>query len=181
MKRFQYSLLWLLGLMAFVAIGCNALVNASAFWAGLLFTVTIFVLMVAVLGSIYRHGSARAFWLGFAIFGWAYLWLVCGPTPGRTFSEDGWQFEPQEPLATTKLLSFFFHNLLPQVRGRTVVPQTSPGGGTGMFMGTPGAMKVPIALARDFFCVGHSLWALLFAYVGGWVARYFHATRDRGP
>jgi hypothetical protein len=33
----------------------------------------------------------------------------------------------------------------------------------------------------DFRDVGHSWFGLLWAWIGGWVGRYFYATRDRGP
>jgi hypothetical protein len=39
----------------------------------------------------------------------------------------------------------------------------------------------PLVSSSRFHQVGQSWFGLLFGWIGGWVARYFHATRDRGP
>jgi len=40
--------------------------------------VVALALIAAVVLAIYRSGDRRAFWLGFAIFGWSYLLLCYG-------------------------------------------------------------------------------------------------------
>jgi hypothetical protein len=44
-----------------------------------MFSMTLFFLMTALLGVVYRHGSRRAFWLGSTLFGWIYWVLSIGP------------------------------------------------------------------------------------------------------
>ena len=66
-------------LMAFVVALSLALVSlifASELWAGVVVMVTVATLLVAVLGVVYRRGRAQAGWLGFGLFGWAYLAAV---------------------------------------------------------------------------------------------------------
>jgi len=44
--------------------------DASAAWVAIAATITLGLLLTAVLGAVLRRGPARAFWLGFALFGW---------------------------------------------------------------------------------------------------------------
>jgi hypothetical protein len=41
--------------------------------------------------------------------------------------------------------------------------------------------STPPVSGYDFRDVGHSWFGLLWAWIGGWLGRYFYATRDRGP
>jgi hypothetical protein len=66
----------LLALMIPIAVGLCAVTNPSAFWEGTVFVVTLILLFTAIVGAIYRKSGARAFWLGFSLFGWGFL-LVC--------------------------------------------------------------------------------------------------------
>ncbi|MEJ7637741.1 MAG: hypothetical protein WKF75_07055 [Singulisphaera sp.] len=69
-------------------------------WGGIghlgggLFTLAVAVLLVATLGAVHRRDHIRAYWLGFALFGWAYLTLNVVPGTPR--------------LATTRLLDALF-------------------------------------------------------------------------
>ena len=78
----QFSLLSLFGLVALTALACTALMNASPLWASTWFTLTILLLLPATLAAIFRPRN-RAFWLGFVLFGWAYLFFAFGPWGGR--------------------------------------------------------------------------------------------------
>jgi hypothetical protein len=51
-----------------VALAIAALRAASAYWVSAMFSITLGLLMTAVLGVASRRGSRRAFWLGFALF-----------------------------------------------------------------------------------------------------------------
>ena len=79
MSRLQFSLVWLLGLVVAVAFACAALRSESAVWASLAFSLCLGVLFVGLLGVLFGTGERRAFWAGFAVFGWGYLFLVFGP------------------------------------------------------------------------------------------------------
>jgi hypothetical protein len=62
-----------MGVVVVAAIGFAAIRNANDVWAGLMMLVTGAVLVLAVVGAASRRGKDRAWWLGFSLFGWAYL------------------------------------------------------------------------------------------------------------
>src|ERR1700730_17908009 len=72
-KRFRFSIASLLGLVVFVAIAVAALRAASDSWDSALFTTTLAMLLVSVLLTVHSVERKRAFWVGFCLFGWAYL------------------------------------------------------------------------------------------------------------
>ena len=46
--------------------------------AGAVLLLTLGAFALAVLAVVYRRGERRAFWLGFALFGWGYMALTAG-------------------------------------------------------------------------------------------------------
>lgn len=71
MRRLSIS-----GMMFFVMIcgvGFAALRIANAFWASVTFTLALIAVSTAIVGAIARRGQARLPWVGFAVFGGAYL------------------------------------------------------------------------------------------------------------
>ena len=95
--RVRFSLRQLLGFVAFVAIGCGGLIRPSLFLASLIFTGTLVMLLVAILGAVGRTGSARVFWIGFAIAGSGYLWLAhWADEESYTVSTD-WRLQTSSP------------------------------------------------------------------------------------
>ena len=72
------------GLMAVVlvvAVGLAALRSGSDIWAGAWFLLTCGALALAAVGSVFDTRGARAWWLGFAIFGCGYLVLAFSYPP----------------------------------------------------------------------------------------------------
>jgi hypothetical protein len=79
----------------FLAVALAALREANDIWHSAVFTGTLAILLVAVavLSAAHRTERSRAFWIGFAVFGWVRL--VASLVP------------PIEPrLLTTKLLAY---------------------------------------------------------------------------
>ena len=68
------SVLGLMGLIAFVAIGMAALRSNDPSWAAVVLALTVSALCTSTLVALYRRGA----WAGFAVFGWA-LFLICQP------------------------------------------------------------------------------------------------------
>jgi len=64
----------------FVAVGISALRESSDLWDSGIFTVTLGGLLISVLLAIHRTETTRAFWIGFALFVWAYLALSLVPS-----------------------------------------------------------------------------------------------------
>ena len=174
MRRFRFSLASLMSSVLLIAVACAALRYASELWASVAFTLTVGLLFGATLCVVFRGGDARAFCLGFALFGWGYLFIAFGPWfRGKS--------SPQPPdLLTSKLLAYAHPEL-----SKTV---TLPGNGPirprfvsvvlhdslGLGLGT-----VLVPAWEHFQQVGHSLVALLIALMGGGLARYIDATHCR--
>lgn len=73
MARFRFSIRSLLVLIMFAAVGIAALRQASPFWDSATCTLALGLFITAPLWAIHRSGRRRAFWVGFALCGWAYI------------------------------------------------------------------------------------------------------------
>src|SRR5579864_6904862 len=73
MPGFRFSIASLLGAVFFVAIAIAGLRAASDLWDSILFTTTLALLLISTLLAVHRQDRRRAFWVGFALFGSAYL------------------------------------------------------------------------------------------------------------
>ena len=124
-RRYQFSLVGMMGLVLAAAIGCGALRYASEFWASTLLTLTAGSLLVAILGALFRRGQSRAFWVGFTVFGWSYLILVISL---RIWS--GWGVVAPQ-LLSTKLLAY----LHPKFQHAVPPANNNAGVGPGVAMG----------------------------------------------
>jgi hypothetical protein len=76
MRSFRVPIAGLMGVVLVVALGMAALRNASEALAGVTYLMTAGILCLAVVGVVCRGASERAWWLGFALFGWGYSSLV---------------------------------------------------------------------------------------------------------
>ena len=72
----QFSLGTLLLLMTWLAVVCIALSRPSAWWSGFVAFVNILAILSAALVAIYAPGSARAFAVGFVLFGGGYYYCL---------------------------------------------------------------------------------------------------------
>lgn len=73
------SIAGLMVVVASVGLGVAALSRPSRLWGAVLFSSATAILLGAVLAAVLGKGRRRAFWAGFAIFGWGYLALQYGP------------------------------------------------------------------------------------------------------
>jgi hypothetical protein len=175
----------LMGLVLFVAVGVAALRHASELWASLLLTAALLLFAVAALGAACSRGPRRAACGGFAAFGFGYLALCFGPWAST---------EVRPHLATSKLLDFvgaWISRTSPPVFVTRKVPVLGDVPHLGRLFATrvaaPGPARFagigPVAATANepFVRVGHSLFALIFALLGGLVARYFSAAREHEP
>jgi hypothetical protein len=78
MKRYRIATLMTATLYS--AIGLGALATheprQALIWNSTLYTMTAFILMVSVLMVFIQSGRKRFAWIGFSVFGWAYLLLL---------------------------------------------------------------------------------------------------------
>jgi hypothetical protein len=93
MKRFRFHLGTIVILILILGVCFAALREANETWDSIIFSITLGVLLFSILLAIHRTEERRAFWLGFALFGSAYLGFSLIPS-----------IEPR--LITTKALTF---------------------------------------------------------------------------
>jgi hypothetical protein len=184
MRRLRFTISSLLVVVLFLAVGFAALRESNDLWDSGIFTATLGVLLVSLLLSIHRTEATRAFWLGFALFGWCYLvGTLIPPIEAR--------------LMTTKALT----SLDSKVSGRSATIYTVISSGTGsgspsnqiqrialstvgnsLTTSSPGRVNVwDVATGRlvggwggtteNFVRIGNSLFALLAGWIGGLLAR----------
>jgi hypothetical protein len=164
------TILGLMGVIAFVAIGLAALRTNDELWAAVILALTVFSLCTAALVAIYRRGA----WAGFAIFGWAQF-LICqahsAPALGAT----------PLPMAMAYRVFFALGNPVQfptvsfQIPGYPAIMADGEGepflaavsGGSAGFRG-----KVPVNTLRAGLCLTSLVVGLLGAIIGSFVARH---------
>lgn len=152
----QFSLKTLLVTFTIVAVSGTALLYANETWALITTTCACCCCVYAGLAAILAREHARSFWIGFAIFGWSYLWFSTNerevdPSGHRVVVSLGSTSLFTEPrMPTTKLLL----SIEPVVR---------------QLMKRP-----PFLFVRQFVEVGQSIFTVLFALCGArlgtWIA-----------
>jgi hypothetical protein len=163
MRKVRFPIAGLMGAVIVIALSLAALRNASETWAGATFLLTCAVLTLAVVGAVCRRDAERAWWLGFALFGWGYILLA---------------FWTSFELPTMALLDVIGSQFGAKVHfsgGKSTM-----GGGMGSIGGMRSAdLQFSGVLAggmgggtggppdRELQQIGHCLWALLASLVGG--------------
>ena len=130
MRRIRFSIASLLVVVLVLGVSLAALRESNEIWESGLFTLTVAVLLTSVLLAIHRTESRRAFWTGFALFGWTYLALSLVPSI-------------ESRLITTKALAY----LDSKVPGRPQSFFTIRV--TGTISGTPGNQIQAVAFSPD--------------------------------
>ena len=75
MSGFRFSLLSFIAVLTLLALGLGAMASQSRLATSAAFTVFLVLLGIATAGAVLASGPRRAFWVGFAAFGWIY-WFV---------------------------------------------------------------------------------------------------------
>ena len=79
MVKIRFTLRHLLGSAALLALACGALRCPTHFCVSLTLSLALGVLVAALVAAAAFRGTRRAFWLSFAIAGWAHLILALTP------------------------------------------------------------------------------------------------------
>jgi hypothetical protein len=176
MKNPQITIAHLILIILVVAVALAAIRSGSAAWAGAMFSITFFAVICSLLGVALGRGMRRVYWSGFATLGWGYLLLVFAPWL------DG---KVGEYLLAPNLFAHIYEVLHPDPQaggGLQNVPVEILGATAtgGAFGGGGFAIAVRRAEAISSFArIGVAIEALLWAFLGGWVACYFALRRDR--
>jgi hypothetical protein len=149
---FRFSIKAILFVMTICAIGFAALRSGEWLWTAAWFTLVLAINLSAVLGAIYRRGGKRAFWTGFALFGWTYLTI---------------EFVPSLRMADYELIGRHVNNMVreffPRAGDSTVTLQTSN----------------DMVRSNSFNQIVHSACGMLFATAGALIGAWFYHSGDR--
>jgi hypothetical protein len=194
LPKLRFSIRQLLIGTGFIAVGCVALRSASANWVAAMLGLTIVMLAAAVLCAVFRGRAERAFWIGFAVFGWLYVVVLM----------YGWSIAPNQSqgvrnpllpdrLATTRIAAWLHERLFPvtthEIPGGVAeedpfAPPANftppPGGSIAGY--SYGATSTSVYVRQgpesaEFINVAHALWTLVLALCGGWLARWLYLSR----
>ncbi len=194
MRRFRFHLGTLVILILILGVGFAALRESTDTWDSSVFSITLSVLLTSILLAIDRTEAQRAFWLGFALFGSAYLGFSLIPS-----------IEPR--LITTKALTYLDskfpdREIVEGVFGinssgrltrngqaitSTSIAPTSDGNTVttddkfvlGDLMITRSSSVTAGVTTENFMRIGHSLLALIAAFVGGLLSRQLHGKKHQ--
>ena len=147
--RFRFSITSILAITAVCAVGMMSLRTGGWFWARLWFSLVLVIQLTSVLGVVYRSGSARAFWIGFALFGWTYMAISVVPA----FRIAEYQLFGRELADSLK----------------EYAPAQNPG-----LVIQARELGIPIFTFSQTLT---STSVLAFAVLGGFIARWFYSTR----
>jgi hypothetical protein len=142
-----------MGAIVVAAIGLAALANPSEAWAGVLWIVAYGLLGLAILGAVICKQAARAWWLGWAVFEWGYLWIA---------TSAWWAWG----------LPFRFHNL-PTVRLLEILR---------VKLGAPAKTGMTVGFDEEAAVFGqtsHYVWAIGLGVIGAVLARLMFAMSSR--
>jgi hypothetical protein len=172
MTRIRFHIGTILFVILVSGVGLAALKEASDVWQQGVFTATVAALLISLLLALHRTGSKRAFWTGFALFGWAYLALSAIPSL-------------ESRLVTTRLLAFLYpklpgelHSGISSLGFSHWTYQAIVEGDTTIVTGSVPQSVFPVrprGSREDFLRIGHALLALIAALMGGrlslWLAQ----------
>jgi hypothetical protein len=186
MRQIRFNIASLVSVILVLGIGFAALRESSDLWESGVFTLTLVALLISILLGVHRAGQRRAFWIGFALFGSAYLALSLVPSietrlittkalayldskvPDRSIVHikrvwDSWSSKPDQ---NNQSIGF-----VPQDNSGT--SRTVPVAGKLSFMGSfTGAAS---GSTINFIRIGHSFLTLIAAMMGGLLSRHLHA------
>jgi hypothetical protein len=192
MRRPRFTIASLLGLVILVAVAVAALREATDAWDSGVFGVTLVVLLTSVLLAMHRTESRKAFWLGFALFGWAYLVMSLVPpievrlptTQGLAFLDSKVADRPASmtfglPTSSSNgTLNDAKRYWASKVNGSTI--DSSQTATVRLWDAATGRLVVgPSGTSENFVRIGHSLLALVLAFVGGCLSRSLRAKEGR--
>jgi hypothetical protein len=193
----------IVGMMA-VVLACGvafaALRDASDVWEGAVLMATVSILGAAILGSRSGRASDRAWWQGFALFGWGYLIATMAPWFGH---------EVGTKLPTSMALNYLQRLAVGAPKSATLTGNVSikdpsysitteslridyPDGRTtimdpkgedvSLLLGRTARTALPGAINREAFLrVGHCSFAFLAAIIGALIGRHFYSAEEQLP
>jgi hypothetical protein len=207
MRNPRFHIASVCGVVLFLGVGFAALRESTDLWDCAIFTLALGVLLVSILLAVHRSKKRRAFWIGFALFGWGYLVLsLIRPIESRLLTTKALAFidSKRAMFFPGGLVSFDYNNdglmdiyvandsqssLLFRNTGNGTfqdvtatsglnLPANQPEGNRqySFFANSAGILFTGSApgTTENFVRIGHSLLALIAAFVGGQMSRHFY-------
>ena len=198
MRCFRFHFGTLVILVLILGVGFAALRESDETWDSSIFSLTLGMLSVSILLAIHRTENRRAFWLGFALFGAAYLGLSLIPSiESRLITTKALAFADSKMPRSIPAGLAYFDSDNDGLMDLYVVNNSQPNAlylnkGNGVFndvralaesnpwfsnilTGPP--LTRSIGNKEDFVRIGHSLLALIAAILGGLLSRHLHARK----
>ena len=194
----RISLAVLMALIGALALELAAMRDASPFATVAAFNLTLFVLLVGLLGTLVRRGEAG--WTGFALFGWSFALFTFAPafqqaTPGLMtnpwLNDLAWTLHPLPgpPPSPPALNATFMRrigdpsNLMNHRKGMMTRQGLTPADETLLddYIDQQDTYQALVATANErnsrAVQVGQSLFILVFAVIGAILGRLLAAKR----
>jgi hypothetical protein len=184
MRNLRFNIASLLVVILFLGVGFAALRESNDYWESAIFTLTVAVLLVSILLAVHGSEARRAFWIGFALFGWCYLALAqVPPIESRLLTTKGLEYldskVPGRPSGVDALLL----SALASARSGNQM-QNVAFSVDGLKVATTSDRIVRVwdvatgklltgwsGTTQNFVRIGHSLLALVLAWIGGQLSR----------
>jgi hypothetical protein len=163
----QFSLKWLAGAVALIALAIAGLINASPWWSAILGALLGLALLFILVGTLYGISTTRAFCAGFSIVTAGYALLTFG-------SERVREHMSTDALAERMHAIFKRTTSYPQNPG---LPASISRDGT-YDIYVSGGYQVTFPSRSQFKIVAHQLVCLLASIIGGGIAVTLWKKRD---
>ena len=165
----QYSLKWLLLCIAFVGFASTALAIGTRPLAITSMLMTVAVLLAAVVSYGVSQGSKRAFCFGFIVFGFGYLGMLYMPSLEMDLS----------PINVFENVLNRSHPLIVRDVATNWDPVTDPQmsslpTGTQIFGDSVEGYTYKLPVLAYYRAIGHMVFAILVALIGGGLGQYLH-------
>jgi hypothetical protein len=188
MQRFRFHIGTLIVLVLVLGVGFAALRESNGIWDSGVFTLVLAILLTSVLLAIHRTEERRAFWLGFALFGAAYLGLsLVPPIESRLITTRALgHIASKMPRSMPAGFAYFDYDndgdmdLYFVNQAQPKVLYVNRGNGTFEDVTSGKPLRGSTGTAENFVRIGHSLLALIAAIVGGRLSGHLYA-RNRRP
>jgi hypothetical protein len=181
MPRLRISMASLLGFIAVLALGLAGIKSASSLWTTAASTVTLAMLLGSILAAWQLAGVDRAFWAGFALFGWTYLVLVNWDWIGGPFGHDltaglsdlAESMFGEVPIPIVPQLPGAPPRPFPAIAGQSPLPP--PGISQSEYLELVRQRQIKIG---NFVQIGRLALSLAFGLLGGFIATVFARRRE---
>ena len=150
MRRLRLSIAQIMLLVLLIGLAIGVLRSPSPLLARVTWTSTAALLCWAIVAAIFRPVRHRAFWSGFAVFGWVHLVLIFELYRLHALNPD---LAPPPSLLTSDLIEYLWQHLTPHPAVRVF-----------------NAVVTRLAdnfSYREFVQIARSLMTLLVALIGG--------------